>query len=59
MNVIIEVLNHGMVWFEATDLSLEYGAPDPRVGDQLTPDEAEDIARRLLAAAAEARRINV
>ena len=54
--VDIEVLDHGMVWFEATDAALDHGEPDPRVSAQLTPDEAEDIAQRLLAAASTIRR---
>jgi hypothetical protein len=56
MDVEVEVLPHGKVWFQATGLSLDYGVPDHIVSDQLTPDEAEDIARRLIAAAREVRR---
>jgi hypothetical protein len=56
MEFNIEALDHGAVWFEVTDLSLDYGAIDPRVSGQLEPDVAEDIARRLLAAAATVRK---
>ena len=55
MNVDVQVLAHGKVWFEATSLSLDYGAPDHCVSDQLTADEAEDLGRRLMLAAERVR----
>jgi len=52
MRVQIVRLANGLVSFEVSDLALDQET-DIKIVDHLTPDQAIDIAQRLLAAAEE------
>ena len=53
----IKVLKHGYVYLSITGYSLDYGAPDPNVNDQLTPEEAIALGAELVNAGIQAKRM--
>lgn len=51
MQYEVEALDHGAVFVQFTDASLDYGADDHVVDDQMKPEEALELGFQLVKAA--------